>query len=75
MQLAEKEMSGLGDQYLSLEHLLLAYTNGNFALKKELFALGLDRARLASVLKELRGSQKADSDNPEAKFNALAEVR
>ncbi|WP_041948553.1 ATP-dependent Clp protease ATP-binding subunit [Turneriella parva] len=71
MQLAEKEMSGLGDQYLSLEHLLLAYTNGNFALKKELFALGLDRARLASVLKELRGSQKADSDNPEAKFNAL----
>lgn len=71
MQLAEKEMSGLGDQYLSLEHLLLAYTNGNFALKKDLIALGLDRGRLASVLKELRGSQKADSDNPEAKFNAL----
>lgn len=71
LQLAEKEMNGLGDQYLSLEHLLLAYTNGNFALKNELAALGLERKNLATILKELRGSQKADSDNPEAKFNAL----
>lgn len=71
LQLAEREMSGLGDQYLSLEHLLLAYTNGSFALKKELEALGLERRRLAEILKDLRGSQKADSDNPEAKFNAL----
>lgn len=71
LQLAEKEMSGLGDTYLSLEHFLLAYTNGNFALKNELSALGLDRRTLAPLLKELRGSQKADSDNPEAKFNAL----
>ncbi|MBX3721386.1 MAG: ATP-dependent chaperone ClpB [Turneriella sp.] len=71
LQLAEREMSGLGDQYLSLEHLLLAYTNGNFALKNELAALGIDRRSLAPLLKELRGNQKADSDNPEAKFNAL----
>ncbi len=71
LQLAEKEMNGLDDQYLSLEHLLLAYTNGSFALKNELAALGLDRRNLAPILKELRGSQKADSDNPEAKFNAL----
>lgn len=63
LQLAEREMSGLGDQYLSLEHLLLAYTNGSFALKKELEALGLERRRLAEILKDLRGSQKADSDN------------
>ncbi|MFO1471998.1 MAG: AAA family ATPase [Turneriella sp.] len=71
LQLAEKEMNGLGDQYLSLEHLLLAYANGNFALKKDLEALGLERRKLAAILTELRGSQKADSDNPEAKFNAL----
>lgn len=71
LQLAEKEMNGLGDQYLPLEHLLLAYANGNFALKKELEALGLERRKLAAILTELRGSQKADSDNPEAKFNAL----
>jgi ATP-dependent Clp protease ATP-binding subunit ClpB len=71
LQLAEKEMNGLDDQYLSLEHLLLAYTNGSFALKNELAALGLERRSLAQILKELRGSQKADSDNPEAKFNAL----
>lgn len=69
--LAEREMDGLGDQYLSLEHLLLAYMNGNFALKKEMESLGLTRKTLDPVLKELRGSHKADSDNPEAKFNAL----
>ena len=59
LQLAEREMSGLDDQYLSLEHLLLAYTNGNFALKNELAALGLERRGVAQILKELRGSQKA----------------
>ncbi|MFO1527202.1 MAG: AAA family ATPase [Turneriella sp.] len=71
LQLSEKEMNGLGDQYLSLEHLLLAYVNGSFALKNELVSLGLERRKLAQILTELRGSQKADSDNPEAKFNAL----
>jgi ATP-dependent Clp protease ATP-binding subunit ClpB len=71
LQLAEKEMKGLDDQYLSLEHLLLAYTNGGFALKNDLAGLGLGRKALDPVLTELRGSQKADSDNPEAKFNAL----
>lgn len=71
LQLAEREKDGLGDDYLSLEHLLLAYANGNFALKREFEKLGLDRRSLSSLLKDLRGSQKADSDNPEAKFNAL----
>ncbi|MCS6971607.1 MAG: ATP-dependent chaperone ClpB [Leptospiraceae bacterium] len=71
LQLAEREMQGLGDQYLSLEHLLLAYTNGNFALKKELENLGVTRRRIEEILRTLRGTQKADSDNPEAKFNAL----
>lgn len=71
IELAQKEMNGLSDTYLSLEHLLLAYLNGNFALKAELAAMGLTRAKLLPILTELRGTQKADGDNPEAKFNAL----
>jgi len=69
--LAEKEMQGLGDTYLSLEHVLLAYLNGNFALKTALAQLGLTRQKLLPILTEVRGTQKADGDNPEAKFNAL----
>ncbi|MCS6984331.1 MAG: ATP-dependent chaperone ClpB [Leptospiraceae bacterium] len=71
LQLAAQEMTGLGDSYLSLEHFLLAYLNGNFRLKNELKKLGLDRPKADAVLKQLRGSQKVDSDNPEGTFDAL----
>jgi len=35
MQAAFKEAKGLSDEYISLEHILLAYINGNYILKKD----------------------------------------
>ena len=61
MQLAEKEKLDLGDEYLSVEHLLLALH----------LAVGVERDELANALKEVRGSHKVTSRNPEEQYQAL----
>jgi len=71
VQAATREAEGLADQYLSLEHLFLAYLNGNYRLKKELVSLGLDYQRVSGLLKELRGNKKVTDENPEEKLNSL----
>ncbi len=71
LELAGKEAQGLNDEYISLEHLLLAYLNGNFRLKKELANLGVVRSEVERIAKELRGTQRVTGDNPEGKFDAL----
>ncbi|MCB1146658.1 MAG: ATP-dependent chaperone ClpB [Leptospiraceae bacterium] len=70
-QAAWAEAKGLGDEYLSLEHVLLAYLNGKYKLKDELSRLGLERKVVDAALKQMRGNQKVNSDNPEATFQAL----
>ena len=71
IQSAQAEAKGLGDDYISLEHIFLAYLNGAFPLKGKLSELGLNRLTADGFIKKLRGSQKADSDHPESKFNSL----
>ena len=71
LQSAQAEAKGLGDDYISLEHIFLAYLNGAFPLKGKLSELGLNRLTADGFIKKLRGSQKADSDHPESKFNSL----
>ncbi len=61
MQLAEKEKLDLGDDYLSVEHLLLALH----------LAVGVARDELAAALQEVRGSHKVTSQNPEDQYQAL----
>ena len=58
---AEKEAKALKDEYVSVEHLLLALA--------PLFAL--DRKRLLEAIKEFRGAQKVDSPDAESKYKVL----
>jgi ATP-dependent Clp protease ATP-binding subunit ClpB len=55
---AQKEM---GDDYLSVEHLLLALTA----------ELGVDRDQLLAALREVRGSHRVTSQNPEEAYQSL----
>ncbi len=68
---AEREADKLQDDYISLEHILLALlTKGREAasiLKKN----GLQPDKLLLALKELRGNQRVKDQNPEAKYQAL----
>ncbi|HVT73581.1 MAG TPA: ATP-dependent chaperone ClpB [Lacunisphaera sp.] len=70
---AEAEAEALKDEYVSVEHLLLGLLQVAQppALKKYFGSFGLDRARVLAELKQMRGSQRVTSDNPEATYNAL----
>jgi len=68
---ANKEAADLKDEYISTEHLLLAFLEIENVVKKILNAQNIDKKRVAEVLKEVRGSQRVTDDNPEAKYQAL----
>jgi ATP-dependent Clp protease ATP-binding subunit ClpB len=68
---AEQYRKDYGDEFISIEHLLLAYA------KDERFGRGLfqefkiDEKKLRTTIEEIRGSQKVTDQNPEGKYQAL----
>ncbi|MFO7952661.1 MAG: ATP-dependent chaperone ClpB [Bacillota bacterium] len=69
---AEQEAKQLKDEYVSVEHLLLALTEeGDGDLKKLFGKYNLDRDKLLNSLKTVRGSQRVISENPEETYEAL----
>ncbi len=69
----EEEAKSLQDDYVSVEHLLLGLLDvaKPDALKKLFKSFGLDRTQALKVLKEIRGSQRVTTDNPETTYAAL----
>src|SRR5277367_860582 len=63
---AEDEAKRMKDDFVSVEHVLLAVTEEG--LFKE---FGLTRERLMRALQEVRGSQRVTTQNPEATYEAL----
>ncbi len=69
---AEKEAESLKDEYLSVEHLLLALIDeGEDDLHDLLRRRNVSRNSLLSALKAIRGSQRVTGENPEATYEAL----
>ncbi len=68
---AEDEAKKLKDEFVSIEHLLLAMTDDRGATGSILKEFGVTRERLLSALKEVRGSQRVTSQNPEESYQAL----
>jgi ATP-dependent Clp protease ATP-binding subunit ClpB len=68
---AEDEAKNLKDDYLSVEHLLLAMTEDVGAMRGTFKESGVTRERLMRALQEVRGSQRVTSQNPEATYEAL----
>ena len=58
---ADQARDDLGDEYLSTEHLLLALADH----------LDLEREQVLNALREVRGSHRVTSQNPEDQFQAL----
>ena len=67
-----KEAQRLNDEYVSIEHLLIAIAEerGSEAAKI-LSSLGVTRDAIFKVLTEIRGSQRVTDQNPEEKYQAL----
>ncbi|MBX9257686.1 ATP-dependent chaperone ClpB [Desmonostoc muscorum CCALA 125] len=59
------------DEYISIEHLLLAYAKDDRFGKGLFQEFGLDEKKLKNIIKQIRGSQKVTDQNPEGKYDAL----
>ncbi|MBK6909831.1 MAG: ATP-dependent chaperone ClpB [bacterium] len=68
---ALKEMSDLGDEFLSVEHLLLALTSGEDDAAKFLKESRISHADVLKAMKDLRGGQRVKDQTPEDKYRAL----
>ncbi len=61
MESGDGARAELGDEYLSTEHLLLALAD----------RLGVEREQVLAALREVRGSHRVTSENPEEAYQAL----
>lgn len=68
---AEDEAKALKDEYVSVEHLLLAMLKEEGVAGQLFKRLGLSRERLMAALQKVRGHQRVTNPNPEATYQAL----
>ena len=69
---AEKIAEKMKDEYVSVEHLMLALFNKGNQKVKELFKLfNINKNEFMKVLSEVRGNARVTSDNPEETYDVL----
>ena len=68
---AEKERKSFGDDFISIEHILLPYCKDDRFGKTLYQEMGLDEAKLRNVIQQVRGKQKVSDQSPENKYEAL----
>ncbi|HET6963191.1 MAG TPA: AAA family ATPase [Acidimicrobiales bacterium] len=64
---ADGARTELGDEYVSVEHLMLALLSD----KAVAAVMGIKREQLLDALREVRGSHRVTSQNPEEQYQAL----
>ncbi len=70
---AFSEAQRLRDEYVSVEHLLIAISEDKGgAAAQILIEMGADKERIMSALVSIRGQQRITDQNPEDKYQALA---
>ncbi len=68
---AEKHMADLKDQFLSVEHVLLAMSESDDEVGDLLRRNGITKQSILESLKSVRGNQRVDSQDPESKMQSL----
>jgi len=71
LQQSLKEAEKLKDEYISVEHILLALSAQNLPVSEMLKNQGVSYDNVLKVMKEARGSQRVTDQNPEDKYHAL----
>ncbi len=71
LDLASKEAQGMGDEYVSTEHLLIGIAAGSSPAAQILTDAGASADALRSALPAVRGSGRVTSPNPEGTYKAL----
>ncbi|MEM6432761.1 MAG: Clp protease N-terminal domain-containing protein, partial [Cyanobacteria bacterium P01_D01_bin.115] len=68
---ADSYRKDFGDEYISIEHLLLAYAKDSRFGQALFREFNLDENSLRGIIKDVRGNQKVTDQNPEGKYEAL----
>jgi ATP-dependent Clp protease ATP-binding subunit ClpB len=68
---AEKYKEQYGDDFISVEHILLAYAQDSRFGRGLLAEFKVDEAKLKSTIDQIRGTQKVTDQNPEGKYESL----
>jgi len=68
---AESQAESMKDEYVSVEHLLVALAQSKGAAGRIMRQHGLGADAILGVLKDIRGSQRVADQNPEDKYQAL----
>ncbi|MBP7951768.1 MAG: ATP-dependent chaperone ClpB [Verrucomicrobiales bacterium] len=68
---AEEEQKTLKDEYLSVEHVLLAFFKVRTDIEPVLKQSGLDHGKVSQALATVRGAQRVTDQDPEGKYQAL----
>src|SRR5690606_34547241 len=71
LQQAEKELREFEDEFVAVEHLLLAILAGKDKTASVMKDAGFERAGLIKAIKELRGGTSVTDQNAEAKYKSL----
>ncbi len=68
---AQNRADAMGDEYLSVEHLLIALTSVQSDAKEILRLNSITSEQVENAIKEIRGPEKITDQNPEDKYKAL----
>ena len=68
---AEAARKAMGDDFISVEHLLLGYAQDDRIGKALFREFNLTEKQLKDVVEQVRGHQKVTDQNPEGKYEAL----
>ena len=68
---AETYRKDYGDEFISVEHLILGYIKDDRFGKNLLQEFKLDEAKLKDIITQVRGNNKVTDQNPEGKYEAL----
>ncbi|WP_008312214.1 ATP-dependent chaperone ClpB [Leptolyngbya sp. PCC 6406] len=68
---AEASRQGLGDKFISVEHLLLGFAEDERIGRRLLLGFEIDAAQLTTAIQAVRGRQTVTDQNPESQYQAL----
>jgi len=68
---AEKWRKDFGDEFISIEHIILSYPQDDRFGKALFQEMSLPEGRLKEIIQQVRGNQKVTDQNPEGKYESL----
>jgi ATP-dependent Clp protease ATP-binding subunit ClpB len=68
---AEASRATMQDDFISIEHLIQAFSNDPRLGMRLFRSFGVDSAKLDTAIRDVRGSQKVTDQSPESRYSAL----